>query len=266
MIQPVPTSLTHAGSSLPGASSLKRCFEAPPPKAWAALWNTWGAVGVRCERFRTPSVGLAGRVSLGHPSFWGCQALGWALLWGAQPLSCWLGCLRRDLCLFPAAGCDSSPEWGKAEGRTGSCGSQAQQRGKRQGDSGCDTALAANPAPSWTPECLYKFPIFPSTWAEPSRENTGEEERAGRALRVLPCLSTTVSRNPNYITLFSSDNEAFSSGQGPTEVVFLQKRKEHSCNFKLKHAITVLYCCQLEEICYTCLHTRIGAGRKQQIL
>lgn len=43
MIQPVPTSHTHSGSTLPGASSLKKHFEAPSPKAWAAaLWDTRG--------------------------------------------------------------------------------------------------------------------------------------------------------------------------------------------------------------------------------
>lgn len=83
---------------------------------------------------------------------------------------------------------------------------------------------------------------------------------------VSHALTVALSVNLNKTTFSSSENQAFSSGKWPTEEVSLQKRKEHSCNFKLKCAITVLYCCQLKEICYSCLHTRIGAERNQQIL
>lgn len=56
-------------------------------------------------------------------------------------------------------------------------------------------------------------------------------------------LTVVLSVNLNKMMLFSSSNQALSSGKRPAEEVSLQKRKEYSCNFKLKCAITVLYCC-----------------------
>lgn len=78
--------------------------------------------------------------------------------------------------------------------------------------------------------------------------NTRKREKAesSELFVVSHVLTVVLSVNLNKTMLFSSENQAFSSGRWPTEEVSLQKRKEHSCNFKLKCAITVLYCCQLK--------------------
>lgn len=59
MIHSVPTSLSNADSALTGASELEKIFEAPLPKAWAVLWDTWEAtvLDVKCKMFSTFTVG-----------------------------------------------------------------------------------------------------------------------------------------------------------------------------------------------------------------
>lgn len=84
MIHPVSTSLSRAGSTLPGA--LRKRSEAPSPKAWAVLGGTRGApvVGVRCSTHRA-WVWLCDCRSFtacSDPAFGAAEVGGTARLWG----------------------------------------------------------------------------------------------------------------------------------------------------------------------------------------